>query len=157
MTIRVQLTSPDVDRQIHILREFPEIAEKHYRPALLQDVYLLENTIRGGIPIRSGAAYAGFGSKVTGKGLRLRAEVGWYDKNDPWYINVVEHGAKPHQIRSSKKGGFLWFGGTYAKVVNHPGFSARGFMAAGYSMVQPIIENDLARASERILTELEIK
>jgi hypothetical protein len=80
--------------------------------------------------------------------------VGWYDSNDPWYINVVEHGAKPHVIRSRTEGGFLFFGGTYAREVRHPGFSARGFMAAGASALQAAIENDLAMANERIIADL---
>jgi hypothetical protein len=152
--IKIDMTSSDVDRQMEVLQHFPDLAEKHYRPTIRRDVSALASTIKGQIPVRTGTALNTFGSKVSGKGFGIRGQVGWYDSNDPWYINVVEHGAKPHVIRSQEQGGFLFFGGTFAQEVHHPGFSARGFMAAGASAMQAAIENDLAMANERIIADL---
>ncbi len=177
MSIKIDLTASDVDKQMEVLKHFPELAEKHYRPVVTRDAAALRASIQPQIPIRSGRAAKTFGSKVTGRGFSLKGQVGWYDKSDPWYINIVEYGARPHplssgaSIRSKKKFSLfqkyandpnrIRMGGTpvnvngnWVTIEIHPGFSARGFMAAGYSAMQPIIENDLAMANERIIADL---
>jgi hypothetical protein len=155
--IKVDLTASKIDEQMEVFRHFPQFAEKHYRPALKRDVSLLEGTIRPQIPALSGTARSTFGSKVSGRGFRMRGQVGWYDADDPWYINVVEHGAAKHDITLAPKSKSVlaWPGGfSKGHTVSHPGFSGRGFMAAGYSAIQPIIEADLAQANERIIADL---
>ena len=155
--IRVSLTTSDVDRQIEVLKHFPDLAEKHYRPVLKQDVSALYGQIKGDIPVRTGAARDSFGSKVTGKGFRLKGTVGWYDRSDPWYPNVLEYGAKAHAInvKPQKAQVLAWPGGfSKGHSIAHPGFSAVGFMAAGYSAIKPRIENDLAMANDRIVADL---
>ena len=155
--IRVSMTSSDVDKQIEVLRHFPDIADRHYRPALKRDTALLLGAVASGVPVRTGTALASLGSRVTGRAFSLKGQVGWYDSGDPWYTNVVEHGAKPHEIKvypRSKKV-LAWPGGfSQGHTISHPGFSAVGFMAAGYSAVQPVVEQDLALANERIIAEL---
>jgi hypothetical protein len=155
--IRIDMTSPDLDKQIELLKFYPEILEKHFRPAVLSSVKGLEARIKPTIPKRTGKAARSFGSKVTGKGINLTGRVGWYDRRDPWYPNVLEHGAKPHEIKSQKTGGFLFFGGKYARVVQHPGLSKRGFMAAGFSAMKPAIESLLAKANEGVVKDLALK
>lgn len=151
---KMQMISPDLERQILLLKEYPEILEKRFRPALYRSVNSLANRIRPSIPRRSGRAAQAFGSKVTGKGINLTGRVGWYDRTDPWYPNILEHGAQPHTI-TAKPGGFLRLqGGRYVRSVQHPGFSAIGFMAAGYSAMQPVITQILAEASESVVQDL---
>lgn len=145
--IKVDMTSPDLDRQIELLKLYPEVLEKHFKPVLMSSVKALEARIRPNIPTKSGKAAKSFGSKVTGKGINLTGRVGWYDKNDPWYINVVEYGAKPHEINS-----FVPGLGVYIK--KHPGFSRRGFMLAGFSAMKPIILASLAQANEGVVKDL---
>ena len=156
--IKIDLTSSDVDKQIEVLKHFPELAEKHYRPALKKDVAALAAIIEPNIPVRTGEAADTFGSKVTGRAFSLKGQVGWYDRGDPWYINVVEHGAKKHEIEVSPKNKkvLAWGEGSFSKghKIDHPGFSKRGFLAAGYSAIQGTIENDLAMANERIIADL---
>jgi hypothetical protein len=155
--IKIDLTASKVDEQMEVLKHFPDLAEKHYRPAVVRDVSALRALIQPTIPVLSGISAKTFGSKVTGKGFRIKGQVGWYDSGDPWYINVVEHGAKGHSINLTpqKKTVLAWPGGfSKGHTVDHPGFSARGFMAAGYSTMQPIIDNDLAQANERIIADL---
>jgi hypothetical protein len=147
MSIKIDLTSSKVDQQMEVLQHFPDLAEKHYRPVIRRDVSALQSLITPNIPVLSGRALSSFGSKVSGKGFRLKGQVGWYDKNDPWYPNVLEYGAKAHEMNIFAPGL-----GKFIKI--HPGLSARGFMAAGYSALQPIIENDLAQANERIVSDL---
>ena len=157
MSIKINIQSADVQRQIEVLQHFPDLAEKHYRPAVTRDISILAAGIRSQIPTRSGTALSTFGSKVSGKGFRIRGQVGWYDSNDPWYINVVEHGAGAHAIAVApqEKEALAW-GGSFSKghTIEHPGFSARGFMAAGMSAMQGQIETDLALANERIIADL---
>lgn len=147
MSIKIDISSPKVDRQMEVLKYFPQLAEKYYRPAVQRDVSMLRGLIEPNIPSATGKAAATFGSKITGKGFRIKGQVGWYDKNDPWYINVVEHGAKPHEMNT-------YAPGLGKRIGTHPGLSARGFLAAGYSAMQPIIEEDLAQANERIISDL---
>ncbi len=176
--IKVDMTSPDLDRQIELLKFYPEIMEKHFKPALYRSVKGMESRIRPTIPIKTGKAQATFGSKVTGKGINLTGRVGWYDKSDPIYPNIVEYGAKPHplnkgvSIRRSKKKTAIFNAyvgdanrirgeGTHVKIGDrwvtmefHPGFSAVGFMAAGFSAYQPVIEALLLQANEGVVKEL---
>lgn len=174
--IKVDMTSPDLDRQIELLKLYPEVLEKHFKPVLMSSVKALEARIRPNIPTKSGKAAKSFGSKVTGKGINLTGRVGWYDKNDPWYPNVLEYGARPHPISSGvRTHGFtvntsmerraanrkFYETGTHVKIGNrwvtmkvHPGFSRRGFMLAGFSAMKPIILASLAQANEGVVKDL---
>ena len=156
--IRVSLTSSDVDKQMEVLKHFPDLAEKHYRPALKASVADLYARIAPQIPIRTGRASKTFNSQVTGRAFSLKGKVGWFKSGDPWSINVVEHGAKQHEItvEPQKATTLKWGDSNFSKghVINHPGLSARGFMAAGYSAMQADIEQDLFLANERIIAEL---
>lgn len=167
--IKVDMSANELDRQIELLKVYPEILEKHFVPVLKRDVKLLEARIKPTIPVLSGKAQRAFGSKVTGKGVNLTGRVGWYDKKDPWYPNVLEYGAKAHplskgsSIRSKKaasiSGGSM--SGTPVKIGDrwvtmkiHPGFSARGFMKTGYESMEPLINADLAQANEGVVKDL---
>lgn len=156
--IKIDLTSSDVDKQMDVLKHFPDIADRQYRPVLKRDVATLYGIIGPTIPVRSGEAKKAFSSQVTGRAFSLRGRVGWFRSGDPWYINVVEHGAKQHEIQvAPEKAQALHWGSTnYSKghTITHPGLSARGFMAAGYSTIQGAVEQDLALANERVIAEL---
>jgi hypothetical protein len=145
--IKIDMTSPDLDKQIELLKLYPEIMGKHFKPALLSSVKGLEAHIRPTIPVKTGKAMKTFGSKVTGKGIRLTGRAGWYDRSDPWYPNVLEYGSKPHEINSYAPGL-----GKYVR--KHPGISAVGFMAAGFSAMKPVIESILAQANEGVVKDL---
>ena len=153
--VRVGVLYNDLDRQIALLKFYPELVEKHFKQALLDSSKLTENEIRPNVPFLSGAAKRRFGSRVTGKGIDMQAQIGWWN-SEAWYMRIVESGAKPHKIEA-KKGGFLGFGSTVVRSVNHPGFSARGFMAAGFSAVQPRINAEMKQASEALVNEMAVK
>ena len=162
MSIKVDITSTDVDRQLEVLKHFPDIADRRYRPMLKKDTSMLAARIAPNIPRRTGAAAEAFGSRVSGRAFSLKGRVGWFDKGDPWYINVVEHGAAEHTInvepvnRSALAfrlpSGEMAF--SMGHDIKHPGFGARGFMAAGYEAIGPTVENDIALANEQILADL---
>lgn len=148
--IKVDMTAPDLDRQIELLKFYPEVVEKHFVPVLKRDVKMLEARIRPTIPRLSGRAQKSFGSKVTGKGINLTGRVGWYDRNDPWYPNVLEHGAKAHEMNT-------YVPRLSKRIKTHPGFSARQFMQSGYKSMEPVINADLAQANEGVVNELALK
>ena len=158
MSFKIDMSSNDLDRQIELLKFYPEVMEKHFRSALEQAVKLAKEEIRPNIPTMTSRAQRTFKSRVTGTGVNLTGQVGWWGggKTSAWYINIVEHGAKPHEIVSRDPGGFLWFGGHAYRTIHHPGFSARGFMAAGFSAVQPMINAEMRRASEGVVKEMAI-
>jgi len=150
MSIKTQMTSRDLDRQIELLKYYPEVLKKHFRPVLKRNVQALEARIRPTIPRATGLAESTFDSKVLGTGVNMTGLVGWRDAEDPWYPNVVEHGAKPHEMNTFVPGLSKYIG-------THPGFSKRGFMAAGFSAMKPVIEADMARANEAVVQELALK
>lgn len=181
MSIKVGVLSPDVDRQIELLKVYPEIAEKHYRPAFMALTQALTNEIRPTIPVATGKAVSKFRGKVTGNGVKLAASIGWAGgKKAPYYINVVEYGARDHpllagaSIRSKRKqyfyqkakasGADLATGagvhvkigktGVWRTIAIHPGFAARGFMKAGAEKMQPMVESIMGPANEAVAREL---
>jgi len=150
MSIQAKLTSTDLNRQIELLKYYPEVLKKHFRPVLKRSVQALESRIRPTIPRETGLAESTFDSKVLGTGVNMTGLVGWRDADDPWYMNVVESGAKPHEMNTFAPGL-----GKY--ITRHPGFSKRGFMAAGFSAMKPVIEAQMANAAEEVVKELALK
>jgi hypothetical protein len=177
MSLKYEILSPDLDRQIALLKIYPEIAEAAFRPALDEAVDIAAAAIVSGIPIRTGRAIEKFGTKVTGKGLNLTGEVGWWGARAPWYINIVEYGAMAHpleadvSIRGSKRKQRLFElarpgiekfeGGQHVKIGDHwvtmklhPGFPGRHFMQTGFEEAQPAIDIIMAAANEACAREL---
>ena len=150
MSITTSAKSPDLEAQIQYLKAYPEVVEKHFKAVMKLDTKELKSRIVSNIPVKTGRAAKTFGSRVTGKGIDLTGQVGWYDKDDPWYPNVLEYGAKVHAMNTYVPGL-----GKYIKV--HPGLSARGFMAAGYSQMEGKIHADMARAAEAVVNEMAVK
>lgn len=179
MSYKIDMTSPDVDKQIELLKFYPEVMEKHFKPVLIVDVSKLYSSIKGTIPKRTGRAISKFKKSVTGKGINLTGRVGWWGSNQPWYINIVEYGAKSHplnkgaNVRTKKKSAIfqrymsdpnrIRVGGTHVNVNGrwvtmqvHPGFSKRGFMSEGFTTWKPEIDADMARASEAVVKEMAV-
>lgn len=182
--IKIKMTSTDIDKQVLLLQEYPEIARKHFIPAVKMSVNILKALIRPTIPspgrYGSGKARSDFQGKTTGTTLeKIQGRVGFVDA---WHMNIVEHGARSHWLKPGKTrrtvvGNLLWspealqksldkFGGTlkkwpvnikgvgWRKMDIHPGFGARGFLQAGYEKGQPLVEEQLATANERVAKEL---
>jgi hypothetical protein len=147
MAFKIDMSSPDVDKQLALLKYYPEIVKKHFRPRMFQAVRGLESRIAGSIPSKTGRARNTFGSKVSGSGINMTGRVGWYDKDDPIYPNMLEYGVGSHKI-----GQYVPGLGVYIDV--HPGFSAIGFMAAGFSAMEGQISASMAQASEAVVNEM---
>jgi hypothetical protein len=166
--IKIDMTSTDIDRQAELLKYYPEVIVKHYKPALLRVSAALSSVIEPMIPSGiTGDARSSFGSKVTGRTLNtIQADIGWYDDDDPFYVKFLENGVKPHDIRPQGRSGgrrvgvLSWMDGgdfVFSKVVHHPGTSKVGMLAAGWSALQPLVEIEMQRAGEAVLKEMEIE
>ncbi len=170
MSIKVDMTSPDVDAQIELLKFYPEIAEKYYRPALAKDTQILHDMFLADVPLRTGKAQKALASKITGKGISLAGEVGWYGSRGQkaWYIRLIDSGTKAHEITgygSEGRGrkGMLKFPGTsqggnvvFTKSAQHKGISARGFTQSIWNRAQSMVTQDLAQANEAIVREMAV-
>jgi len=159
MSIKVDMTSSDVDRQIELLKVYPELADKYYGPVLRKDVQILKDMIIMDVPVRTGRSQKRLGSKVTGKGTSLTGEVGWYRKGDPFYIHFPEGGTKAHTIEPGKGHILHFFAKDRSehftrKSVSVKGTSARGFVQNAWNRAQTMVTNDLAMANEAIVREL---
>ena len=163
MSMKVDMTSDEVDRQIELLKVYPEIADKYYRPVLMKDVQVLKDMILMGTPVRTGNAQKRLGSKVTGKGTSLTGEVGWYGASGQkaWYIRFPEGGTKAHEV-SPGKGHTLHFvdrnGSEHftRRSVQVKGISARGFVQSAWETAQSMVTQDLAMANEAVVQELAV-
>jgi len=175
--IKIDMTSPDIDKQVLLLQEYPEIARRHYIPALKRATLILKSLIRPTIPspgrYGTGRARSDFTSRVTGTTIeKIQGRVGF---DNTWHMNIVEHGAKAHplfsgsNVRTRRGAARFARGDTKATGVPvsikgvgwrtmtiHPGFGARGFMKAGYEKGRPMVEQELATANERVAKELTV-
>jgi hypothetical protein len=145
---------------------------------MVKDVMGLSSKIKPRIPVRTGASAKTFGSRVIGTGVDITGQVGWYDDGDPWYPNIVENGARRHSVIGGTKsrtrsararfekrdakgtlgtGQHIFMYGHWVTKAAVNGFSARGFMAAGYSAMEGQIHADMARAAEAVVNELAVK
>jgi len=117
----IRVDAADVDWQIRLIKEFPDIADRHFKPAMQEAVGRLATEIEPNIPQASGRAASTFKERVSGQGMRLTGRVGWWYAGDPWYVNVLEYGASPHDINSYAPGAGVYIG-------RHPGIPAFNFM-----------------------------
>ena len=164
MSFGLRVHAADVDWQIRYLKLFPELSDKHFRPAMRKAVANLGNRIESDVPLgASGKARSTFKMTVSGKGLSLKGRVGWWYASDPWYVNVLEYGAKPHSIQPKGKSGakmlrFNAGGATiFTRVVLHPGFPAMHFMRRAETTTRPSNDQEFERARDRVVNDLTVK
>lgn len=150
MSFKVDMSAPDLDRQLYLLKYYPEFFKKHFRPVLFHLTSKGKQAVLAGVPRRTGKAAGAVRSKVTGAGERMEGHYGWYGENSPWYINIVEHGASAHKMNTFVPGLKVFIG-------THPGFPKAGFMAAANESIEPVMNAELLRANEAVLNELVVK
>jgi hypothetical protein len=154
MALTMEIQAVDLDTQIKVLQAFPDIADKNFRPAMQEAVGMLDALVIPAIPTLTGRARSLFATKITGRGLNLTGAVGWWD-GSAWYINIVEYGARAHDIFPRDKKA-LHFGSEFALVVHHPGFAARRFMADALQMAGSAIDTAMSAASEGVVNDLQV-
>ncbi len=175
--IAIDMGADLLDKQIEMLKHFPEISAKHFKPALQTAVNAISARVSPSIPMRTGHAAETFGTKVTGRKIEtLKGMVGWYDKNDAWYIRFPEGGTKAHEVnarggritkaRAAAGGGattHMRFPGTsqgadwiFVRSIHHPGSGAQQFMQRGNEAAKSIVDQALGAAAEGVVKELAI-
>jgi hypothetical protein len=76
--------------------------------------------------VKTGELIAGLKVKTSASGGKVTASVVSTGRHN-YIMKWIEFGVKAHNI-AAKAGGWLAFGGIFARVVHHPGFAARPCM-----------------------------
>lgn len=173
--------SEALQRQIELLKFYPEIFDKFFYPALQHAAELVKEGVMGNLGRRhTGRLGNALGSKIIGgtgnalsskigtwSAIGTRAEIGFgkrYGKPSAWYAAALNEGAVAHEIVGGRKGtkgpadGLLHFssGSRFTAIgsIQHPGFSGRHFMEAGLGEATPGINSLMDAASEKVVQEL---
>jgi hypothetical protein len=146
MTYRVDFAAADVQWQIFMLQEYPKIANKHFYPAMHRATSAIRSAVEPNIPRDTGLALSEFRKAVSGGGMNITGRVGWPGGSEAWYVNVLEYGAKPHEIGYVPELGVT--------ISMHPGLPALKFMERGQAQAKDDTEPEMARAAEAVVNEL---
>lgn len=149
MSYGVAFSAANVNWQIEALKHFPEIANKHYYPAMHRAVKTLKAEVLPNVPVATGRAVAAFKTQVSGKGLNIQARAGWFGKDMPWYINIQEYGAKEHAQGYVPVLGVIIF--------EHPGVPALKFMEQGFERSKGAIDTEMENATENVVNNLAVQ
>lgn len=157
----VQITgSAELQRQIELLKYYPEIFDEHFFPAM-QDA--AEEVKAGIMPLIgfSRRLQAGLGSKVRhSKTLGTSAHIGFgkrYGMPSARMAAPLNQGTTPHTVEG--RNGYLHFssraqGHTITSQVEIPALPARQFMENGMEAATPAVNARMKTAAEAVLTEL---
>lgn len=152
---QVEFSAADLNWQILMLQEFPEIANKRFYPAMHRATTFIQGSVYPQIPIRTGLARSEFRKAVSGKGLNITGRVGWKFGSRAWYVIPLEYGAKAHMIEPRTSGGFLrLYGNVFVKSVNHPGIPALKFMERGQANAKSQVDPEMERAMNETVNDL---
>jgi hypothetical protein len=149
MSYKVEVTSAALDWQVQAIKWFPEISNKIFYPAMWRAARAVEAEIKPNVPRATGRAQDAFKSQVSGNGLNIQAQIGWFGKNMPYYINVLEYGARPHDQ------GYIPFLGL--RINHHPGLPALKFMEQGFQASQGIVNEEMQKAGDELVLALAVK
>jgi hypothetical protein len=177
MSEKEMVISDDLKLQIKKLEGYQVAAERHFPQAMRQATRLLSDEIRPNIPILSHRAYDFFGVHILGQGLELTGYVGWKGKPTAWWMNVVEYGARRHELTPkgtmrtrggarafrqreelglTPKGQHVMVRGQWKTIGIHPGFGGRHILSDAYKQNEAAVESFFAQAADRVLEELTI-
>jgi len=172
MAIKYEFQSGEaLQRQIELLKYYPEIFDKWFYPAMKEAAELVKDAVRPNIPVRTGRAQSALGSKVihstylgsTNVGsLGTRADIGFgkrYGMPSARYAAALDAGAVAHKVAARRTAdGKLHFSsrGRFTTIgsIQHPGFAGRGFMAAGLEAAMPGIDSLIDTAAGQVVEEL---
>lgn len=159
---------------LRYLEQHPKKLDAALLPGMQKTISAASAVILPKIPVRTGRARAALEKEILGFGRTITGVVGFKGgKTAPWYINIVEYGARPHSLKAKTKsrtasqraryekrlsqnklaGQHFMVNGQWVTKSNHPGFSKRGFMAAGFSAAKPIFDHEMQAAVENTFNE----
>jgi hypothetical protein len=153
MSYRVEFDAVDVQWQILMLQEFPEVANRRFYPAMQRSTKTVHSAVFPKIPHRTGLARSEFRRAVSGKGLNITGRIGFPYGIRAYYVNVLEYGAKPHEV------GFVPTLGVSFQKTNrvkkqHPGVPALRFMERGQNQAQGQVNPEMERAMFEVVNDL---
>lgn len=154
MSYKIDFHAAQLDWQVEMLRHFPEIANKHFYPAMHRAGKAVRTAIGSHISFqdKTGTARSELNYKVTGKGLNIKAQVGWFGNVKGWYVNILEYGAGEHVV------GYVPFLGVqFGKKNPHPGVPAGRFVERGFESVKTDVDAEMATAMNAVVNDLAVK
>lgn len=154
-----------LQREIELLKFYPEIFDKYFYPAMEKSAELVEGGIRPLLPGHTGRLARALGSKVIHSGtaaLGTRADIGFgkrYGKPSAPYAAALNAGPKPHEVSGRRTAdGRLHFssGSRFTAIgsISHPGFAGLHFAEAGLERAMPGINNLMDNAAGQVVQEL---
>ena len=155
--------SEALQRQIELLRYYPEIFDKHFYPALEAAAELVKNGIRSNLPVHTGRLGRALGSKaIHGRALGSYVDIGFgkrYRMPSAPYAAALNWGAVAHEVAGRRTAdGYLHFSArgrfTIVGSIQHLGFSGRHFMERGLEAARPGIDALMGTAADQVLQEL---
>lgn len=167
MTIKYEVLGDNeaFQRQIELLKIYPEISDKHFFPALETAAEATKAGILPLLPHHTGRLERALGSKVIHSGtasLGTRADIGFgkrYGKPSAPYAAALDAGPVPHLVEGRRTtDGLLHFSskGRFTSIgsIQHPGFAGRQFMEQGLEAAKPVIDTEMDKAAQAVITEL---
>lgn len=150
MALKVEFAAADVAWQIEVLKQFPEIANKNFYPAMQRSVRAVRSEVGSRMTFndRTGATRNRVMSKVSGRGLNITGRYGWWGPGAPIQANILNYGAVAHHI------GFV---PTLGVQVEHPGLPALHFVEDGYAAAAPDVISEMNAAAAKTVNDLAVK
>jgi hypothetical protein len=157
--------SEALQREIELLKLYPEIFDKHFYPAMEKAAELVKEGIRPLLPEHTGRLSRALGSKVIHSGtaaLGTRAEIGFgkkYGKPSAPYAAALNAGPVPHdEVARRTADGYLHFSSqgrfTTIGTIQHPGFAGFHFAEGGLEAARPAIDAEIDKAAGAVVQEL---
>jgi hypothetical protein len=174
------LNTDDLKNQIAKLDGIQEAAERNLRPAMERAVSMLFSAIEPNVPVLTGLSRSSLETRITGSGLNLIGTVGWNrasERRVPWWINIVESGAREHNLapKSSIRsrvgaaayaeqkslgiiptGRHVLVNGQWKTIRIHPGFTGRFMVSNAYERNQEDVSSIFSAAMDQTLLELSV-
>lgn len=157
--------SEALQREIELLKLYPEIFDKHFYPAMERSAELVKSGISPLLPEHTGRLSRAIGSKVIHSGtaaLGTRAEIGFgkkYGKPSAPYAAALNAGWPAHEIAGKRTAdGNLHFSsqGRFTTIgsVQVPARAGLHFAEAGLEAARPAIDAEIDQAAGAVVQEL---
>jgi hypothetical protein len=159
----------ELQRQIELLKFYPEIFDKHFYPAMERSAELVKEGIRPLLPEHTGKLIRALGSRVIHSGtaaLGTRAEIGFgkrYGKPSAPYAAALNQGSVAHEVAGgtrikSPADGNLHFSskGRFTSIgsVHIPQIAGLHFAEGGLEQARPAIDAEIDQAAGAVVQEL---
>lgn len=167
---KYEIETQNVDEQIRKLTNFEQIAEKHYRLAMLKSVNTVASAVKRHTPVYRGELHNNIGSTISTTGSMIVGKVGSSLKDEE-YPKVMEAGRHPGgalpNIDNLARWVHLQMGipnerakrvaFAVAKSIQKKGIEGRRMFQKGFFESRAYVEQMFEEANEKIASELAVK